>query len=75
MKQIFNNMNLKKLTEIDTSSIRDERPLAEVIEEETNKFLSTRKGLSYLCMRYPNFSLKQAINDYKVQAYYAEHYC
>lgn len=67
-------MKLKNPIKTVNTSLRDECPLIEVIEEETNKFLSTRKGLSYLCMKYPKLSLKQAINEYKRNAYYAEYY-
>jgi len=33
------------------------------IEEEANNFLKTRKGLSWLIMKYPKLSVAQAIKE------------
>lgn len=36
-----------------------------LVREDCNTFLKTRKGLSYLCMKYPcHLSVPQAINEY-----------
>ena len=43
-------------------------------EESCNGFLKTRKGLSYLCMKYPNLSLQNAIQEYKNKEAEAESY-
>ena len=45
------------------------------LEESCNRFLKTRKGLSYLCMKYPNLSLQDAIQEYKNKEAEAEFYC
>lgn len=37
-------------------------------EEAINKFLSSRNGLAYLAMKYPNLSVSDAINEYKKNA-------
>ena len=52
---------------MDRNLIEDRRSNEEVI----NDFLSSRQGLSYLCMMYPNLSLEDAIAEYK-KAFYAE---
>lgn len=44
-------------------------------EESCNEFLKTRKGLSYLCIRYPNLSLQNAIKEYKLKMAEADFYC
>ena len=44
-------------------------------EESCNEFLKTRKGLSYLCMKYPNLSLQNAIQEYKNKEAEATFYC
>ena len=36
----------------------------EIVRKDCNNFLKTRKGLSYLCMKYPNLSVSQAVNEY-----------
>lgn len=40
-------------------------------EEVINDFLSSKQGLSYLCMIYPNLSVEEAIKEYK-KNFYAE---
>ena len=35
-----------------------------IVRKSCNDFLKTLKGLSYLCMKYPNLSVSQAINEY-----------
>lgn len=35
-----------------------------LVRKDCNSFLKTRKGLSYLCMKYPHLSISQAINEY-----------
>ena len=37
-------------------------------EQAINKFLSSRQGLAYLTMKYPNLSVQDAINVYKKNA-------
>lgn len=37
-------------------------------EKEINAFLSSRQGLAYLGMKYPKFSVKDAIKEYKLEA-------
>ena len=44
-------------------------------EESCNIFLKTCKGLSYLCMRYPNLPLQDAIKEYKLKEAEALFYC
>jgi hypothetical protein len=34
-------------------------------EQAINKFLSSRNGLAYLAMKYPNLSVADAISEYK----------
>lgn len=34
-------------------------------QKEINEFLSSRRGLAYLQMKYPNLSVQQAISEYK----------
>ena len=36
--------------------------------KEINDFLSSRQGLAYLSMKYPKLSVKEAIEEYKLQA-------
>lgn len=40
----------------------------ELVRKSCNNFLKTRQGLSYLCMKYPNLSILQAINEYVKEA-------
>lgn len=35
-----------------------------LVREDCNDFLKTYRGLSYLCMKYPNLSIPQAIDEY-----------
>lgn len=35
-----------------------------IVREDCNSFLKTHKGLSYLCMKYPNLLVLQAIDEY-----------
>jgi hypothetical protein len=35
-----------------------------LVRKDCNDFLKTHNGLSYLCMKYPNLLLSQAINEY-----------
>ena len=37
-------------------------------EKEIDKFLSSRQGLAYLCMKYPKLTVQEAIKEYKIQA-------
>ena len=59
------------------SNIRRLNPikLELTFEESCNEFLKTCKGLSYLCMKYPNLSLQDAIKEYKLKEAEAEFYC
>lgn len=37
----------------------------ELVRKDCNNFLKTRKGLSYLCMKYPrHLSVSEAVNEY-----------
>ena len=40
--------------------------------EMINDFLSSRKGLHYLCMKYPNLSVKEAISEFE-KTYYQQY--
>ena len=40
----------------------------EFVRKNCNDFLKTHKGLSYLCMKYPNLSVPQAIDEYIKEA-------
>lgn len=62
------------LKKIKVSQIRDNRSTLDVIEEESNNFLKTRKGLQYLCIKYPNLSLLNAIREYKANVWQANNY-
>ena len=35
-----------------------------LVRKDCNDFLKTHKGLSYLCMKYPNLLVLQAIDEY-----------
>lgn len=37
-------------------------------EQAVNKFLSSRNGLAYLAMKYPNLNVSDAVNEYKKAA-------
>ena len=37
-------------------------------EQAINKFLSSRQGLAYLSMKYPNLSVSDAVSEYKKNA-------
>ncbi len=37
-------------------------------EKEINDFLKSRKGLAYLGMKYPRLSVREAVQEYKLQA-------
>ena len=37
-------------------------------EQAINKFLSSRNGLAYLAMKYPNLSVADAVSEYKKAA-------
>ena len=40
--------------------------------EMINDFLSSRKGLHYLCIKYPNLSVKEAISEFE-KTYYQQY--
>lgn len=44
------------------------------VEEETKNFLRSRKGLQYLRVKYPNYTLKDAVQEYRYQVWIAEQY-
>jgi hypothetical protein len=70
----FNNMNIS-LKEIDKSKISlSMKSLYERTERDVNEFLKTRNGLAYLRMKYPDFSIENAIKEYKSDAYAALNY-
>lgn len=56
---------LNPIPAMDRNLLEDKRSDEEVI----NDFLSSRQGLSYLCMIYPNLSVKEAIAEYKKNFY------
>lgn len=58
---------LNPIPALDKNLIADKRSDEEII----NDFLSSRKGLSYLCMKYPNLSLEEAIQSFK-RSYYEQ---
>lgn len=58
---------LNPIPTLDKNLIADKRSNEEII----NDFLSSRQGLSYLCMIYPNLSVEEAIAEYK-KAFYTE---
>lgn len=62
------NCNFKSVDVVDNT------PLSTNIEEECNLFLSTRKGLQYLLMKYPNLSISEAIRKYKSACYIANNF-
>lgn len=35
-----------------------------IVRKDCNNFLKTHEGLSYLCMKYPNLLVLQAIDEY-----------
>lgn len=39
-----------------------------LVRKNCNDFLKTHKGLSYLCMKYPNLFVLQAIDEYVKEA-------
>ena len=63
--------DFKKFEKIDTSQIKGQKSLLEVMDEECNTLLKTRKGLQYLMLRYPDESLVSAINQFKGQYFLA----
>lgn len=56
---------LNPVPALDKNLITDKRSNEEVI----NDFLSSRQGLSYLRMVYPNLSVEEAIKEYKKNFY------
>lgn len=57
--------DFKKLKKVDVSQITDNRPFLEILEEECNDILKTHLGLKYLLLRFPNFSVSDAIKEFK----------
>ena len=43
----------------------------QVLEQDSNDFLKTRKGLLYLCIKYPSLTVEQAIKEFKSQFFIA----
>lgn len=58
---------LNPIPAMDRNLLEDKRSSEEVI----NDFLSSKQGLSYLCMKYPNLSLENAIQSFK-RTYYEQ---
>ena len=50
------------LNKVDLSLSQEEAE--KLVREDCNSFLKTHKGLSYLCMKYPNLLVLQAIDEY-----------
>lgn len=42
----------------------DVKKAQEFVRKECNDFLKTRKGLSYLCMKYLNLSVSEAVSEH-----------
>ena len=55
--------------------IADLRPESEILEEEAHDFLTTLNGLHYLQMKYPTYTLVEAVREYKYQLWAAYQYC
>ena len=36
----------------------------EFVRKNCNDFLKTKRGLSYLCMKYPKLSISEAVNEH-----------
>ena len=53
---------------VDTEFLRNPKSNPEII----NDFLSSRKGLHYLCIKYPKFSVKEAISEFE-KTYYQQY--
>ena len=68
---LLNNFN--KINQLKVMNQFNHRPL-EVTklsltrEQAINKFLSSRQGLAYLSMKYPNLSVSDAVSEYKKNA-------
>lgn len=50
------------LNKVDFSMSQEEAE--KLVKKDCNTFLKTHRGLSYLCMKYPNLSILQAIDEY-----------
>jgi len=50
------------LNKVDFSLSEEEAE--KLVRKDCNSFLKTHRGLSYLCMKYPNLSILQAIDEY-----------
>lgn len=59
-KQLF--CRIKPLNKEECSLSREEAE--KLVRKDCNDFLKTRRGLSYLCMKYPHLSVSQAIDKY-----------
>lgn len=57
---------LLPLNKVDFSLSSEEAE--KLVRKDCNDFLKIRRGLSYLCMKYPNLSISQAINEYVKEA-------
>jgi hypothetical protein len=57
-----------KLLCLKTNFSLSEEKAEEIVRKDCNSFLKTRKGLSYLRMKYPNLSVLQAVNEYVKKA-------
>ena len=62
-------MRLGKI--INGTLIVDPRPASVFLEEEAQSFLKTIKGLRYLQMKYPTYTLEEAAKEYKYQLWVA----
>ena len=51
-----------RLNKVDCSLSPEE--VKKLVRKDCNDFLKTRKGLSYLRMKYPHLSVSEAINEY-----------
>jgi hypothetical protein len=54
---------LCKPLKIEDISLSQEE-VEKLVRKDCNSFLKTRKGLSYLCMKYPHLSVSEAVNEY-----------
>lgn len=67
-------MRLGDFKPINRTLIADSRPASVFLEEEVQSFLKTIKGLRYLQMKYPTYTLEQAAKEYKYQVWAAYQY-
>ena len=55
---------LEKLKPLDREQLTGSKTLSQLVYEDCQAFLKTRKGLQYLQMRYPNLTVRDAALEY-----------